>query len=393
MKVIPYDGAAYRDGRSSSFLFSNPLLSCIVGGGHAFGQRGVNRVKQESRRRVLRWWWLAALVVVLAGVIAWRMWPRTPVVHVTRVERQTMSNRVFATGTVRPTQRQVVMASSLPAPIEQIRVNPGDHVRKGQVLLTCQNETQLAALEAARTAVQNAQQTYDQAKQQYNSVPPGLQPQFKGTMDQASTALAQAKVQLSQAQAAYDATIVRAQFAGTVIDVNPSGIASDGTAAAVVEVVGPVKQVVTSISEVDAVHIHSGMTATLSSDAYPNRTWRGTVERVAEFATTAQSGSGQVEVDVSTPPNFPLPDGYQVDLRIASATRQRVTVVPYDALVQSGGGYAVYVYHDGRVHKVGVKLGLTSDIQVEVTHGVRPGNEVVVNPPSYLRDGEAVRVQ
>ncbi|MCL6632655.1 MAG: efflux RND transporter periplasmic adaptor subunit [Alicyclobacillus herbarius] len=350
-------------------------------------------MKQETRRRFGRWWWVGVVVILLAAaVIAWRVWPRQPTVHVVKVEKQVLQDQIFASGTVRPVNRQVVMASALPGPLDEIQVKAGQHVRKGDVLLTCQNQTQAASLQAAQTAVQNAEQAYQQAREQYLSVPPGLQPQFKGTMDQASASLAQAKAQLAQAQAAYNATIIRAEFSGTVLDINPTGLTSDGSAAPLVEVVGKDKQVVTTVSEVDAVHIHAGMTAALTSDAFPNHKWNGRVTQVAAYATSQSSGGGQVEVDIGTPDAFPVPMGYQVDVRIASATAEKVIAVPYDALVQTGTGYAVYVYHDGRVHQVPVQLGESSATRVEVTKGVQPGDEVVQDP-SGLVDGEAVTVK
>ncbi|WP_067934587.1 efflux RND transporter periplasmic adaptor subunit [Alicyclobacillus kakegawensis] len=350
-------------------------------------------MKQETQRRFRRWWWVAGVLVLAAAACATSLaWPRQPTVQVVQVERKMLSNQIFASGTVRPVDQQDVMASALPAPIDQIRVKVGERVQKGDILLTCQNQTQAASLEAAQTAVENAQQAYEQAKQQYDSAPPGLQPQFKGTLDQASTTLAQAKGQLAQAQAAYDATIVRAQFSGTVLAVNPTGVTTDGTTVPVVEVVGADKQVVTSVSEVDAVHIHKGMTASLTSDAYPNQQWRGTVSQVAGYATSQTSGGGQVEVDIAPAAAFPVPIGYQVDVRIASTTAGKVVVVPYEALVQTGNGYSVYVYSQGRVRQTAVQLGQSNDTEVQVTKGVRPGDQVVLNPGS-LHNGEAVTVR
>jgi HlyD family secretion protein len=79
-----------------------------------------------------------------------------------------------------------------------------------------------------------------------------------------------------------------------------------------------------------------------------------------------------------------------VDVRIISETHTQVPVVPYDALIPNGDGYAVFVYAAGHVRKVAVTLGITTDTVVEITRGVKPGERIVVNPPSNLQDGEAV---
>jgi multidrug efflux pump subunit AcrA (membrane-fusion protein) len=292
----------------------------------------------QSRRWI---WWTGSLVVlaVMAGVLWWRLHPRTPTVQVTQVTRETIEDEVYTSGIVRPVRSQVVFASALPAPVDEVRVHPGQRVHRGDVLVT---------LQSTPSALRSV---------------PGL-------------------------------NAVRAKFDGIVLSVDEDGVDAGGNPAPVVQLVSADKQVVAQVSQVDAVRIRAGMTVRLSSDAYPNQSWTGEVARVADYATTAQTGgTGQVEVDIRPPAGFPVPVGYDLDVRIQRQTDTKALVVPYSALVPRGNGFGVWVVTPAHtVHEVAVTVGITTDTQVEVIKGLSAGQRVVINPPADLREGERVSV-
>lgn len=330
----------------------------------------------SERKKRIQVWWIILLIVILVtgGILYFFVRPREPQVQLVVISRTTMQNKVFSSGYVRPVERQLVMPSQLTVPVSKFNVNLGSHVKPGQVLITGQNQSQAAALKAAKAAVASAEAGVASG--------PGL------TSGQAQ--LAQAKAQLAAAQSAYDATLVQAQFAGTVILLNHNGLASDLSPAPYLEVVSG-KKIAVNVSEVDAVQLHPGLVASLSSSAFPNQTWKATITQVQGYASTNSNGTGQVAVDLRVPDNFPVPLGYQVDVQIISSTHKRVPVVPYQALVQNGNNYSVFVYQNGRVHEVTVTLGITGNSVVEVTKGLSPGSKVVLNPPASLTNNEAVR--
>jgi RND family efflux transporter MFP subunit len=332
----------------------------------------------------------AAGLLILAGAGLYLFTPRPTRVETATVERKTIANQIFASGTVKPVDRQIVMLQQLPGPIDHFRVQLGQKVHKGDILLECDHSAQAAAVSSARTAVANAENALAQTRKQVASVPPEFRVVLSGTVASQESALAQAQSQLRQAEAAYEATKIRAKLDGTVVMLNPEGVSSDGTPSPVVEVVGDSRQVVAYLSEVDAVHVKPGMSAEIASDAFPNQHWQATVRRVAEFAVSSGSGTGQVEVDFSLPDNFPVPFGYEVDVHVTTQTKQRVPVIPYAAIVQDGNQYAVFVLRGDTVHKVGVTLGITTDTEVEVTSGLNAGETVIVNPPADLKDGDRV---
>lgn len=288
----------------------------------------------EKVRQKRKFVWILVFLIVFASVVAISLIqlrkPKAMAVTLTTVSPQTLRNTLFETGTVKPVDRQLIYSSQLAGQAQDFKVNIGDNVKKGQTLFSVQS-------------------------------PGGTYP-------------------------------VKATIAGEVIIKNESGMSTDGTPAPVIEIVGAKKQVIVNVSEMDAVQIHKSMTATLTSDAFPSHTYSAVVSRVADYALQDASGAGQVEVDLDPKTPFPIPIGYQVDIHIVSSPHKTQTAIPYNALVQNGDKYVVFVYKGGKVTSVPVMLGITTDSFVEVTKGLKAGDRIVTNPAPGLQNGEAVNL-
>jgi multidrug efflux pump subunit AcrA (membrane-fusion protein) len=67
--------------------------------------------------------------------------------------------------------------------------------------------------------------------------------------------------------------------------------------------------------------------------------------------------------------------------------------VPKAAVRTVEGKKVVFVLREDRVERRAVSAGLEDGDQVEVLSGVRPGEQVVVEGPPDLKDGDRVRVR
>jgi len=92
-------------------------------------------------------WFLVFFLVLLAALVGWRLWARlgdsgraagrargTPVVAFTEVVRRDLEETFQTVGTVESPQK-VELSPKVPGRIEELDVHPGDHVRKGQLLV------------------------------------------------------------------------------------------------------------------------------------------------------------------------------------------------------------------------------------------------------------------
>lgn len=141
----------------------------------------------------------------------------------------------------------------------------------------------------------------------------------------------------------------------------------------------------------EAFGIAPGVTAIVRVPEIPGREFAGTVTRMAD---ALQPGTRTLltEIDVPNPDHVLSPGIYcTVELKIPRTTPS--LVVPSEAIIFSRESLNVAVVENGiaRFHKVTVvrDFGTT----VEVTDGIKDGDQVILNPPVDLADGHKVSVR
>jgi HlyD family secretion protein len=151
-------------------------------------------------------------------------------------------------------------------------------------------------------------------------------------------------------------------------------------------------------------------------DAYPNKTFDGTVTEVGSSpinaATTGQQQTEAIKFKVKVQLKNPPPDikpGLSVQADIMTGARTQVIAVPIQALVvrdaekkpdekpaadapkeQEG----VYLMEDGKAKFQPIKTDLMGELSVEVTEGLKEGDVLITGPFRSLRTlkpGDKVR--
>jgi len=363
-------------------------------------------------------WILLGALAAGAALLAW-YWFRAepvPVVLATaergRIERTVANTRA---GTVQACQRARI-APAMGGQIERLDVHEGDRVEAGQLLLALWNEdlaAQLALSErehvSARARADEACVLADVAEREAQRL---VRLRKQGVVSeenldravsdasarragcraaQATTGVGQARIDV--ARAALDRTILRAPFAGIVAEVNgevgefvtpsPVGIPTPPTVDLIqtgcVYVSAP-------IDEVDAAGVRVGMTARITLDAYPGRTFAGTVRRIAPYVIDVEKQARTVDVEV----NFTDPAdvgelliGYSADIEVVLATREDALRVPTEALLE-GGRLLVFDANDEVLAERVVQTGIANWQFTEITAGISGGERIVL---SVAREG------
>lgn len=120
----------------------------------------------------------------------------------------------------------------------------------------------------------------------------------------------------------------------------------------------------------------------------------GTVTKIAAIATvkeTANSDTASLPVEITaTEQNEIIKPGFSVDVKIITATRENVCVVPILAIAEEDDMSYIYVVkEDGSLEKREVIQGLSNGLDIEVSN-VEPGEMIVSVVEDYLTDGMKV---
>jgi RND family efflux transporter MFP subunit len=145
------------------------------------------------------------------------------------------------------------------------------------------------------------------------------------------------------------------------------------------------------VPEVYTNQVRNGSHVAVTSDAVPDTKFTGTIVRNSD-AIDISSRTLNVEVDVVNAEHKLLPGQYAfIHLPIPPSVSSMT--LPSGALLFRGEGLRVGVVRDGRVQLVPVQVGHDYGAKVEITSGLAPQDQVILNPPDSLSEGERANVE
>ena len=264
--------------------------------------------------------------------------------------------------------------------IERILVDVGDHVKRGQTLVT---------LDASTAAQQRI--NLELSETEYNRAVELLHI-GAGTQRAVDQLKAQLDAQRAQYQNTLTNTVLKSPITGVVTARNYDP--GDMTGAQPVLTVGqttPNVKVVINVNESDLAVVKHGMTVDVTFDAYDGEKFTGRITRVAP-ALDIPTRTFPVEVTVANNDERIRP-GMFARVGINLGARDNV-VVPDRAVVKQTGSANkyVYTYSNGTVAYKKVELGQRLDDSFELLSGIEDGDTVVIAGQVRLADGVAVSV-
>ncbi|HUR79405.1 MAG TPA: efflux RND transporter periplasmic adaptor subunit [Thermoanaerobaculia bacterium] len=354
-----------------------------------------------------------------------------------KVERLDLVSKVSANGRI-DAKRKVDLSSHVMGQITNLAVREGDAVKKGDFLLQIDRKQLAASAEgaaasmraqfsdrdAARANLVEAERNYERARSNFAEriIPQAELDRARAAVDSARASVSaidqrigQARANVAVARDTLSKTTMTAPMAGiiTALPVEEGEVAVIGTmnnAGTKLLTIADMSEVeaVMEVDETDIPNVKIGQRATVTIDAYPNKTFNGRVTEVASspIARTGGSAGGEainfeVKIQLENPPEGVRP-GFSASADIITGTREKVVAIPIQALVvrekkegkKSKDEEGVYVHKDGKAQFVPITVGLAGESSIEVTKGLSEGQEIVTGPFRALRelkDGTKVR--
>jgi macrolide-specific efflux system membrane fusion protein len=133
------------------------------------------------------------------------------------------------------------------------------------------------------------------------------------------------------------------------------------------------------VNEVDIPNIRAGQKATITLDAFPDKTFVGNVVNVDSIGA---SSSGVVTynayINLIDPPATIQP-GMSASVVIQTARSDNALYVPSSAVQTVDGSSYVRELKNGQLTQVPVEVGISSDTDIEITSGVSEGDTIVTS--------------
>jgi len=275
------------------------------------------------------------------------------------------------------------LAAKLVARIEEVRVNLGDPVQVGQLLVRLDDREIRAKVDQARAALAAAEAEAELAAADLRRVRALFEREAATQQERdaaeararsAEAARARARQALNEAEAVLAETTIVAPFSGVIAArmADPGDLATPGRPLLVVHDPTTLR-FEANVAESAAAGLHVGQVLTVRIDNPPLR-----VEvPVAELAPRAEMTSRTVLVKLTLPsdPRF-LPGAYG-SLEVPAGKR-KTTLLPARAVLRRGQLEMVYVQDGDKTVLRQIRTGKVYGEWVEVLSGLAPGTQVAV---------------
>ena len=374
------------------------------------------------------------IALTFAGLLGWQIYqkvyaPRKGTdrhrralavpVEITQVRAMTIRDIGFFTGTLIP-RSQFIVAPKITGQLEKLLVNIGEHVKSEQLIAVLDDDEYVQQVDQARAELEVAKAVLEESRSALGIAKRELQrakalrekkiaseseldeaeAQFKA--QSAKHKVAQA--QIAQKQAALKAAQVRLSYTrisvpfegdngqwvvgerfvdeGAMLSANASivSVLDIGSLIAVIHVI-----------ERDYPKVRLNQVASVTTDAFPGRTFSGKIVRLAPLLKET-SREARVEIEI---PNLEglLKPGMFVRVQIEFERHHNATVVPQSALVKRKGQQGIFLAdtQEMKAHFVPVTLGIINGENAEVVSPSLSGS-VVTMGQHLLEDGSAVIV-
>jgi RND family efflux transporter MFP subunit len=140
----------------------------------------------------------------------------------------------------------------------------------------------------------------------------------------------------------------------------------------------------------EAFGLGPGVDAVVRVPEIPDRTFPGKVTRIA---SALQPGSRTLLTEIDVPnPDGALSPGIYCTVELFIPRKTPSMMIPADAIVFDQDGMHVMVVENGIAHLQKIAIARDFGKEVEVHDGVRPGDQVILNPMIGLADGSRVTV-
>ena len=275
---------------------------------------------------------------------------------------------------LRVTEQQLASAE---VPLKKFKTNLDDATRNydRQKNLYEKGGISKADFEAVEKTLSNAQADYEAGNVSIETAKANIEMQ---------------KVSIGNLQDNLNNTVIKAPISGVISEksMNIGQMASGGTALGKVNNISSLYATI-QIPQDKINNVKIGQPATVTLDG-SDKTYNGTVQNIDLSAdTTARVFNCKIKVDNN---DNMLHPGTFAKVDLISDQKTEMITVPINALVGSEGDYSVFINDNGTAKKQKVTIGDTDENNVQITSGIKDGDQVICTNTSTLQDGDEIEI-
>jgi RND family efflux transporter MFP subunit len=371
----------------------------------------------RSGRSSLLLYIIATIFVIIAIYLAIKTFTSkdeaVEVTTVTMISPAQFNALLTASGYV-VAQRKASIASKATGRLVYLGFKEGDRVKEGQIIARIESEDVEAALAQAKAQLEVAKSDRVDAEQSLERANKLISQKLisqadyeatKARYDRVIAMIAANEAAVRVAEVSLENTRIRAPFDGTILTKNadvgevvaPYAAGASSRVAVVTIADMNSLEVEADVSESNIEKIESGQPCEITLDAYPEKRYRGIVDKIVPTADRAKA-TVQTKVRFLDKDRRVLPEmGAKVHFLSKQSsvdidTRPRIVVDP-SAITTRRNDKVVFVVNEKTVREVPVTTGDMIGRLIEIRSGLSTGDRVVVKPSEELQSGTTVVIK
>lgn len=307
--------------------------------------------------------------------------PAVPV-RVVPVERGIISDAILTTATIQA-DRNAQIFSRANGMIQEILVQEGAYVKKGQAMAVLEHDEAEASLARAEAALNARRQEFERAEKMLKD-----ELVSQEEYDTKQQQFLMAKADWQSAKVTYDQTIITAPFSGTVTErhLNIGNMARPSEPLFTLVDLNSLL-IHTYLPEIEWARVKQGLQVELETDAMPDGKFEGRVLRVNP-AIDPQNGTFKVTITLKDASRR-LKPGMFVRVKILTDLKTDALLIPKLALLDKD---EVFIVKDSLAVKASPTIGLKDARVAEVSSGLNAGDLIVIAGHRSMKDSTKVKI-
>jgi RND family efflux transporter MFP subunit len=373
-----------------------------------------------GKRPRKQWLILAIVLIVVAALLIGGIWSRVsasktlsaetaqvarPAVSVVSPKRTAPAQEIILPGNVQPFISSPIY-SRTNGYLKKWYVDIGARVKQGQLLAVIETpevdqqlEQSISNLDTAKANLALAETTKNryQGLLNDNAVSQQDVDNAVGTYNANKAIVAANQANVRQVQTLQSFEKIYAPFDGIVTarNIDIGDLINSGSTGGVKSDLFHVSQpgtlrVYVNVPEEYSQGVKTGMTADISLAEFPGRKFQGKLIRTSE-AINITTRTLLIEVDVDNPAGTLLTGSY-AEVHLAVPAQTSTYLLPVNTLIFRSEGLRVGIVKDGKVLLSAVTPGHDFGNEIEIVSGLKPEDQVIVNPPDSIVSGQEVQI-
>ncbi|MFI4938457.1 MAG: efflux RND transporter periplasmic adaptor subunit [Candidatus Berkiellales bacterium] len=349
---------------------------------------------------------LIGMFILFGGIFAYQIFKNTmmkkhmsknisPPVTVSAMTAKTelWQQHIKASGSLRAVEG-VDVTTEIAGLVRNIYFTPGAQVKKDEMLVALNDDTEVAQLHSLEATLEIAKITYerDKAQQAIHAV-------SQQTLDNDAATLKSAQAQVMQQKALIAKKLIKAPFAGKlgISHVNLGQYLNAGDMVVTLQKLDPI-YVDFYVPQQELTNLGIGQSVTLTTDTFPGKKFIGKITTI-DPKIDPNTRNIEIEATLNSPKQLLLP-GMFGTAEVNIGQDQHFITLPQTAISFNPYGEIAYIIKEQGKDKQGkpilianqilVVAGKTRGDQVAVVKGVNEGDQVVISGQLKLKNGSVV---